>query len=101
MTTNTVPAYGIDVPDWTEGDPASLEAFFGNYGMWEHFRKVVQANCEELVRAKYESDGQKITETRIQALGRLHPNYIQFLTDGLFGRQAREQNVRDSLRNGA
>lgn len=99
MTTNTVPAYGIDVPDWSEEDPASLEAWFGNYSFFDHYRKVILSNCMELERAK--AAGEKITEARLEALARLHPNYITFLADALGGRIARERNVRDSLRNGA
>ncbi len=90
-------ALGGNAPDVDLNDPAQLEALFGNYGMWEHWRKAVQAQCEELVRADYASRGEKITESRIEALGRLHQNYLGFLSDGLIGRHRREQNVRDSL----
>jgi hypothetical protein len=99
MTTSTAPAYGIDVPDWSEEDPASLEAWFGNYSFFDHYRKVILSNCMELERAK--AAGEKITETRLDSLARLHPNYLQFLADSLQGRTARERNVRESLRNGA
>ena len=89
--------YGISIPAMETDDPAQLEALFGNYGMWEHYRKVIQAQCEELVRADYAVKNEKITETRISALARVHPNYLSFLADGLFGREARERNVRESL----
>lgn len=87
----------ISPPAADLSDPAQVEALFGNYGIWDHWRKVVQAQCMELVRAEYAAKGEKVTETRIDSLARLHPNYIAFLTDGLVGRTARERNVRDSL----
>jgi hypothetical protein len=91
------PVLGGMVPE-INSDPAFLEAMFGNYGIWDHYRKVVQANCEEMIRAEFAGRNEKITESRIEALGRLHPNYLSFLADGLNGRQQREQNVFDSLR---
>ncbi len=91
---------GGNLPAIKTEDPAYLEAMFGNFGMWEHWRKAVQAQCEELVRADYASRGEKITESRIEALGRLHANYLSFLSDGLMGRHQREQNVFESLRGG-
>ena len=91
----TFPAASLDgnLPEIDENDPAQIEALFGNYGHWEHWRKVVQAQCEELVRAKFALAGEKITEHRLEVLARLHDNYISFLTDGLQGRRLREQNV--------
>ncbi len=94
-------AYGIDIPDWSEEDPASLEAWFGSYSFFDHYRKVVLSNCMEIERAKATVAGEKTTESRLESLARLHPNYKQFLADALQGRTAREQNVRESLRVGA
>lgn len=77
-------------------DPATLEAWYGPGGFVDHCRKVVLANCEEIVRAKYAVKGEKISETRITTLARLHPNYLDFLAVHLNGRRLREVNVIDS-----
>jgi hypothetical protein len=93
--------YGIEVPACDFNDPASLEAWFGNYSFWDHYRKVVIANCMELIRAEYARTGEKVTETRLDALARTHDYYKAFLANGLMGRVAREQNVLQSLRHGS
>lgn len=84
------------VPECDLNDPAQVEAWFGNFSWFEHYRKCVLSNCEELVRAKAALDDMKITETRITSLARQHPNYLAFLENGLQGRIVREQNVLDS-----
>ncbi len=91
----------IMIPACDLNNPAEVEAHFGNFGMAEHYRKAVQASCEEMVRATFASREEKITETRIAALARVHQNYLSFLTDMLQGRIARERNVLQSLRQGA
>jgi hypothetical protein len=74
-------------------DPASLEAFFGNFGHAEHFRKVILSDCREAVRAKYAASGEKITEARLDDLARTHDRYVDWLIYTLEGRKLREQNV--------
>lgn len=93
--------YGIDVPLFDVNDPAEMEAWFGNFGHGEHYRKVVLENCAEMVRADYELREEKITEARITILKRVHPSYLAYLTDSLHGRIARERNAIESLRHGA
>lgn len=87
---------GTRLPSCETTDPAALEAWYGNYSFFDHWRKVVLANCEEIVRADYVLREEKITETRITSLARLHPNYLDFLAEHLDGRRLREQNVLDS-----
>jgi hypothetical protein len=87
-----VPATG-EVHEYDPTDPGSLEAWFGNFGHAEHFRKVILASCREAVRAKYVKDGEKITESRLDDLARTHDRYIDWLVYTLNGRQLREQNV--------
>lgn len=77
-------------------DPASLEAFFGNFGHAEHFRKVVLADCREAVRADFALRNEKVTESRLDDLARLHDKYVGWLTYTLNGRHLREQNVLSS-----
>ncbi len=86
----------MDIPACDVSDPAQLESFFGPFGHWEHWRKVVLANCYEIERAK----NPKASESRLKELARVNGNYIGFLRDGLFGRMARERNVRSSLQGG-
>jgi hypothetical protein len=74
-------------------DPASLEAFFGNFGHAEHFRKVVLASAREAVRAEYAVKNEKVTEARLDDLARTHPKYVDWLTYTLTGRVLREKNV--------
>lgn len=83
----------IEIPDPPMEDPAELAAFFSGFAFSEHWRKVVLAQCEELIRAKFTATDTKITETRIQALARLHPGYLTFLDQNLQGRVCWEREV--------
>lgn len=79
-------------------NPAELEAWFGPFGNWDHWRKSVLANCREMIRAANATGGNvKLTESRLDDLARTHDAYLSFLLEGLKGRTLREQNVRDSL----
>jgi hypothetical protein len=86
-----------DVPVCETTDPGQLEAWYGPYGFFEHYRKIVLANCREIVRATAALQGQKITVDRTDDLGRLHANYLSFLTEHLKGRQLREQMARERM----
>ena len=90
-----VPSSG-EVIEYDATDAGSLEAFFGNFGHAEHFRKVILADCREAIRAKYAASGEKITEARLEDLSRTHDRYIDWLVYTLRGRQLREQNVLSS-----
>lgn len=87
---------GNRLPECDPTDAGALEAWYGNYSFFDHWRKIVLANCEEMTRAEYALREEKITETRITTLARLHPSYIDFLREHLDGRRLREQNVIDS-----
>jgi hypothetical protein len=87
---------GARLPDCDNTDPASLEAWYGNFGFAESWRKVVLANCREIVRASAALGNQKISEARIDDLARTHSTYLDFLAEHLDGRRAREKNVLDS-----
>ena len=90
---------GGNLPPLDLEDPANLEAFYGNFAFFDHYRKSILAQCRELVRAK--CVGEKITEARIDDLARTLPLYLDFLAEHFVGREKREQNVYQSLRNGA
>lgn len=79
-------------------DPAVLEAWFGNFGTYEHLRKVVLANQRETERAKalLEDPPLKLSDDRADNRARTSDVYVQFLIDGLKGRTLRERNVLDS-----
>lgn len=85
------------IPTCDTSNPADLEAWFGNYGYADHFRRVVLASCREVARAKAT---EKITEAKLDDLAHTSDVYVDFLIQCLQGRQLREQNVLDSQRHG-
>lgn len=86
-----------ELPMWDENDPASLEAFFGNFGHAEHFRKVVLARAVETERARAVVRNEKVSEARLADLARSSDTYVDYLIATLKGREARERNVLSSL----
>jgi len=81
-------------PTWDANDPAQLACWFGNYGMWDHWRKAVLSSCTEVLRAKFALDKTSVTEARLNTLAHVHPAYLEFLTDGLDGRTLWEREVQ-------
>jgi len=81
---------------WDRNDPASMEAWFGNFGHAEHFRKVVLATARENERAKATLRQEKLSEARLDDLARTSDLYVQWLIDTLHARRARETNVIES-----
>lgn len=91
-------ALGGNLPAVNLEDPAQLEAFYGNFAFFDHYRKSVLAECYEMERAKALESQTKITEAQLENRARLHPNYLDFLAVHFNGRHKREQNILDSLR---
>lgn len=85
------------IPACDHTNPAELEAWFGNFGYADHFRKVVLANCAEILRARAADEETKVSETRINDMAHTHVLYLDFLLQCLKGRTLREQNLRDSV----
>ncbi len=85
------------MPNCDTNDPAALEAWYGNWGYAEHWRKCVLADCRELIRASSSLAGPKLSEARIDDLARIHPNYLDFLTTHLQGRRLREKNFTEKM----
>lgn len=85
------------LPACDTNDPAQLESWFGPFGFADHYRKVVLANCREIIRATMTIKGGKVTESRLDDLAHTHPNYLQFLTDALDGRRIRETMIRQPM----
>lgn len=81
------------IPTCDTSNPADLEAWFGNYGYADHFRKVVLSSCREVARAKAT---EKLTEAKLDDLAHTSDVYVDFLIQCLQGRQLREQNVLES-----
>lgn len=84
----------VKVPVCDVSDPGSLEAWYGNFGFFDHWRKVVLANCREIERAKAVTENTKVTEARLDDLARTSDTYVSFLTIHLGGREMRENMVR-------
>lgn len=84
-------------PGCNTDDPAQLEAWFGLFGFFEHFRKVVLSSCKEIERAKAVEQKEKKTVDQLDDLARTSDTYVSFLTANLQGRILREKNVRESF----
>ncbi len=93
-------ALGGNLPDLDLNDPAQLEAFYGNFAFFDHYRKSILSQCHELLRAQYLEAESKVTEARLENEARIHPLYLDFLAAHFVGRHQRELNVLQSLRNG-
>jgi hypothetical protein len=97
-----VTAQGEEI-GWDDNDPASLEAWFGNFGHAEHFRKVVLASAREAARARASLLAEKTvgakmpSEAKLDDLARTSDKYVDYLIATLNGRRLREQNVLQSM----
>lgn len=98
--TYTGDSIGDNLPACDLKNPADLEAWFGNFGHFDFYRKLVIANCREIVRATAAMGNQKLTEARIDDMAHVHPLYFDFLTKGLEGRRRREEMVREAIGGG-
>lgn len=83
-----------DIPECDTQDPASLEAWHGPFGFFDHYRKEVLSDAREIVRAKASLAGEKITEARIDDLARTSEMYRSFLAEHLDARIERHRFVR-------
>lgn len=88
---------GEKLPTIDFNNPAELESWFGPFGFFDYYRKVVLSNCQEIVRASAAMQNMKLTESRIDAMAHTHGLYLDFLIDGLKGRRKREKMVREAL----
>lgn len=89
----------VEIPKCDTTDPADVEAWFGNYGYADHYRKVVLSSCREIIRASAAIAGTKLSEAKIDDAARLHDSYLVFLRDCLDGRRIREEMVREAFVN--
>ncbi len=78
------------IPFCDTSNPGDLEAWFGNFGYADHFRKVVLASCREIARSR---STDKLSEAKLDDLARTSDIYVDFLIQCLNGRRAREENV--------
>ena len=98
MTAITVPETGEvlrEIPECDLNDPASLEAWHGNFGYAETFRKVLLGNLREVAKAKAAMQTPPVTlsDARADNHARCSDTYVDFLVKSLEGRIARERNV--------
>lgn len=91
---------GDKLPRIDFNSPAELESWFGPFGFFDFYRKVVLSNCQEIVRASAAMQNTKLTESRIDAMAHTHGLYLDFLADGLRGRREREKMVRQAMTGG-
>ena len=91
---------GERMPTCDVTDPASLESWYGNFGFYQDFRRVLIASCREIVRSSAALAGTKLTEARIDDLAHLQSQYLDFLTEHLNGRRIREESVREAMSGG-
>lgn len=68
----------------------------GQFGLWEHTRKIVLADAREQVRAEYYAKNEKLTETRTDDLARLTDMYRVYIEEGQKDRTEyhRQKNIR-------
>lgn len=81
-------------PDRESDDPAVLAAWYSGWAFAEVYRKVVLAQCREIVRAQYVLRKERITEARLDDLARTHPIYLSYLEKHLRGRILWEEEVK-------
>ena len=74
------------VPERTGNDYATLAAWYGPFGMFDHARRICLANCREWLRAQFAAEGKKVSEKKLDDLAHRHEEYVQFLHDHLLGR---------------
>ncbi len=79
----------IPEPDFE--DYACLAAWYSGFSWAEQYRKVVLAGCREVVRAGAVLSGQKVSESRLDDLSRVHPAYLAYLEKHLRGRTKWEE----------
>ena len=89
------------IPTCDTSNPAALETWFGPFGYADHVRKIVLSNCAEIIRARAVEEESKLSEARVDHLAHIHDFYLDFIIQCLKGRQLREENVRESIDQGA
>lgn len=90
-----IDADGVDlsttVPERASDDYPVLAAWYSGFAFCEMYRKVVLAQCREIVRAKFVAKEVRISEARIDDLARTHPIYMTYLATHLEGRELWER----------
>lgn len=94
----TVDADGVDLtadpslaPERESDEYAVLVAWYSGFAYAEHYRKVVLAQCREILRAVFSANGEKVTEARLEDMSRTHPLYLDYLARHLRGRTLYER----------
>jgi (2Fe-2S) ferredoxin len=74
------------IPERQTENYEELCAWYSGFSFCEHYRKVVQAQCEAIVRAQLTEAGEKVTDRIVEMKARLHPGYLAYLERHLYGR---------------
>lgn len=74
------------IPDRESDAPEVLAAWYSGFAFAEHYRKVCLSLARELVRAQFAAKKEKVTESRLDDLSRIHPLYLDYLARHLEGR---------------
>lgn len=82
----TSPAEMATIPERESDAWEVLCAWYSGFAYAEHYRKVVLADCRELIRAQYALRETKVSEARLDDLSRIHSSYLDFLARHLEGR---------------
>lgn len=83
----------VRIPEPDHNSLAHLHSWYGPFGMYQDYRKVVVSSCHQIVRAEAVRDGFSMTDKSADAAAHLHPAYIAFLERSLEGRIAYEAEV--------
>lgn len=66
---------------------AKLRALHGSFGLWEHQRKILLAKLRTAIRGGAVASGAKMTEAAIDDAAHAHPQYVEFITQGVIDKQ--------------
>lgn len=63
------------------GKVAELRARFGNFGTWDHQRKITLSQCKMLIRMQAMEAKRRITGDEVDAEAHTHPDYVQMVIE--------------------
>jgi len=66
---------------------ANLRALHGSFGLWDHQRKILLAKLRTMIRGGAVASGAKMTEAAIDDAAHAHPEYVEFITQGVIDKQ--------------
>lgn len=85
---------------------AELRAKHGNFGTWDHLRKIELEKIAAVIRAKAVADSVKITEAALDEAAHADMRYVDFVTEGTLEKarwielENQIQGIEDVIRRG-